>query len=495
MSPSRSETHRLSMYRGNISISRIAAYDHGDKIVVAAGTYGGGYDFMGKAITIASLKPEDPCVVAATIIYCGSPGGPAFYFRSGEGRDSVVEGFTLQGSGDPGPGDPWGDADDGVGIDGPNTFGGAIQCRAGSSPTLSHLVIRDVVARGGRGQDGAFIFDPHDPPDDPPDQLDPVDPLPDPCAPEPPELVRITKWSQTPILYNEMLPDYYLGWPVESEEFPPDSIMLADDFVCDSNLPITDIRWWGSLRGYIGGRDEVPSGFPERFRIIIWSNEPNDSSFPNGRPDQIEHDITIDNYTISWYGWEMDRRDPNWEEPGAPRPSKFQFDLTLDPNNYWYQPDNNGVYWLGLQALYDAPPTDQQWGWETRDLEPNTAGAVRISLLDSTFEAVDTNGVPPLMDFAFELIYAEPNLPIDGNDGQNGLPGIPGIPGPNGIPGANGFDGGLGGDAYGGAMYFDFNSTPLITNVTIINSQALGGYAGYGGQAQDGQDGGNGQIG
>ncbi|NIR67466.1 MAG: S8 family serine peptidase [candidate division Zixibacteria bacterium] len=224
------------------------AYDHGDKIVVSYGTWDGGNDFMGKAITIASVRPDDPCVVAATIIDCSY--GPAFIFQSGEGRDSVVDGFTLQGDGDPGPGAPWGDADNGIGIDGPNTFGGAIQCMAGSSPTLSHLVIRDVVARGGRGQDGAYIFDPHDPPDDPPDPLDPLDQLPDPNAPEPNELVTIEKWSQPPVAYGPSRPDYYWGWNEEPQQYPPERIVLIDDFFCDSNIPITDIRWWGSIRGF-----------------------------------------------------------------------------------------------------------------------------------------------------------------------------------------------------------------------------------------------------
>jgi subtilisin family serine protease len=117
---------------GSIQAAISAAYSHGDKIIVDPGEYYGGGDFMGKAITIASRKPDDPCCVAATIINCGSGnGGPAFIFRSGEKRDSIVDGFTLQGAGDPGPGDPWGNEDNGVGIDGPNTFGGAIQCRAG----------------------------------------------------------------------------------------------------------------------------------------------------------------------------------------------------------------------------------------------------------------------------------------------------------------------------------------------------------------------------
>jgi len=158
-----------------------AAHGHGDKIIVSAGSYYGGYDFMGKAITIASEHPDDPCSVAATIIY--SFGYPAFIFQSGEGNDSVVDGFTIQGVGDLGPVTPL--ILDGMGVPGMNALGGAISCLNGSSPTLTNLVIKDVVARGQDGEDASFIYDPPEDPEDPLEPLDPLDPLPDPNVPDP----------------------------------------------------------------------------------------------------------------------------------------------------------------------------------------------------------------------------------------------------------------------------------------------------------------------
>ncbi|MHC4282598.1 MAG: S8 family serine peptidase [Planctomycetota bacterium] len=477
-----------------------AAYDHGDNIVVKAGEYYGGYSFMGKAITIASEKPDDPSVVAATIIRCGSDEygnrlPPAFYFMGGEGRDSVVDGFTLQGGPDPGPGGPR-DNDNPFVSHGATVLGGAISCSAGSSPTLSHLVIRNVVARGTRGGNSVFTYDPHDGPPDPPDPLDPIDPLPDPCAPEPNELVTIEKWSQTPVAYGSSRPDYYWGWDEEPQQFPPDRIILIDDFFCDSNIPITDIRWWGSIRDFSGDRDELPTnGLPDTFEIRIWaSTSPNDTNYPD--MSQEVHTVSVDysNVTVSWYGWEI-----HPESPDAPNNiTKIQYDITLDPNEWWYQPDSNGVFWVSIEAIYNTipGPNDPKWGWETCDTDPNDPnrnGALRYNFTTSAFEPVEFSGTP--WDMSFVLLYVEPDLPIDGNDGLPGLPGIPGIPGPNGIPGANGFDGGDGGDAYGGAMYFGGDCDPLLTNITIINCQALGGYAGFGGQGQNGQNGGNGQIG
>jgi len=158
-----------------------AAYDHGDKIIVSPGTYRGLYDFMGKAITIASEHPDDPCCVAETVITIF--GYPAFIFQSGEGPGAVVDGFTIQGPGDLGPVAP--PDTGGTGEDGLDGLGGAITCLNGSSPTLSHLVIKDCVARGQDGEDGTFIFDPPAAPADGLDALDPLEPLPDPEVPDP----------------------------------------------------------------------------------------------------------------------------------------------------------------------------------------------------------------------------------------------------------------------------------------------------------------------
>lgn len=82
--------------------SAINAAVPGQTVVVKVGThYGDGnrdIDFLGKAITIRSTDPNDPNIVAATIIDCeGSEAEPhrAFYFHSGEDRNSVINGLTI----------------------------------------------------------------------------------------------------------------------------------------------------------------------------------------------------------------------------------------------------------------------------------------------------------------------------------------------------------------------------------------------------------------
>ncbi|MHC4153639.1 MAG: S8 family serine peptidase [Planctomycetota bacterium] len=70
----------------------------GDRVVVAPGVYTGSHNrnlwFAGKAITVTSQNPDDPNIVAATIIDCQGA-DRAFVLRNGEGFRSVIEGFTI----------------------------------------------------------------------------------------------------------------------------------------------------------------------------------------------------------------------------------------------------------------------------------------------------------------------------------------------------------------------------------------------------------------
>jgi predicted outer membrane repeat protein len=76
--------------------------NNGDTVIVTVGIYTGqgnrDLDFHGKAITVQCTDPNDPSIVAATIIDCnGTEADPhrAFYFHSGEDACSVLEGFTI----------------------------------------------------------------------------------------------------------------------------------------------------------------------------------------------------------------------------------------------------------------------------------------------------------------------------------------------------------------------------------------------------------------
>ncbi len=128
----------------------INASTDGDEVVLRPGVYTGwgnrDLNFWGKAITVRSQDPDDPAVVAATIIDCqAAPTRPrrAFVFRSGEGPGSVVAGLTIRGGYAPA---------EAIGGQ-QKSVGGAILC-AGAAPTIRQCVI----AENSAGDAGGGLF-------------------------------------------------------------------------------------------------------------------------------------------------------------------------------------------------------------------------------------------------------------------------------------------------------------------------------------------------
>ena len=109
----------------------INASNNGDIVIVAPGTYTGEgnreIDFLGKAITVRSTDPNDPNIVASTVIDCQSQ-GRGFYFHNNESNNSVLAGVTITGGSAPGNWDG----------------GGGIRCSS-SSPTITRCIIKDNV--------------------------------------------------------------------------------------------------------------------------------------------------------------------------------------------------------------------------------------------------------------------------------------------------------------------------------------------------------------
>ncbi|MHC4702805.1 MAG: right-handed parallel beta-helix repeat-containing protein, partial [Planctomycetota bacterium] len=71
----------------------------GDEIAVSPGSYRHfeNIDFKGKAVTVRSTDPNDPDIVAATVINARSHSTAAVTFSSGEDANSVLAGLTITG--------------------------------------------------------------------------------------------------------------------------------------------------------------------------------------------------------------------------------------------------------------------------------------------------------------------------------------------------------------------------------------------------------------
>ena len=75
--------------------------NNGDVVIVGPGRYQENINFLGKAITVQSVDPNDPNIVEATIIDGNAPAdsnfGSVVTFNSGEDNDSVLSGLTITG--------------------------------------------------------------------------------------------------------------------------------------------------------------------------------------------------------------------------------------------------------------------------------------------------------------------------------------------------------------------------------------------------------------
>ena len=118
----------------------IEAATNGDEIVVEPGLYYEQIDFLGKDIVLRSADPEDPEIVAETIID-GRRRGSVVTFQNGESNDAVLKGFTIAGG--TGTRDTLIHDYQGEEYIEESYFGGGIYISGSSSPTITLNTIED----------------------------------------------------------------------------------------------------------------------------------------------------------------------------------------------------------------------------------------------------------------------------------------------------------------------------------------------------------------
>jgi hypothetical protein len=146
----------------------VTAAGEGDTIVVDPGTYYSGYEafalIIDKPVTITSRNPDDPTVVASTIIDgLGAVPGNAWnnigvLFGPGADRNTVFNGFTIQNCGGNAADGDDGDRDIGHpnGGDGAPIEGAAMILLPGAAPVIKNCIFRNnavIAGDGGAGVD------------------------------------------------------------------------------------------------------------------------------------------------------------------------------------------------------------------------------------------------------------------------------------------------------------------------------------------------------
>ena len=194
-----------------------------------------------------------------------------------------------------------------------------------------------------------------------------------PKPPVAPESKFYVKWSQRPEPIEPNLPEDFNGWDEISDPcFRP---ILADDWLCRDDRPVTDIHWWGSFIGW--SQPELPPILPQAFHIGIWTDDPCEFPGDISHPNIMIWENICDNWVWNFAGYDVF---PGQDPCEWPREACFQFNQLLsedewflqDPNAPWDTDGdpNSAVYWLSIYPIFNAAdytdPQFRRWGWKTR---------------------------------------------------------------------------------------------------------------------------------
>ena len=176
-------------------------------------------------------------------------------------------------------------------------------------------------------------------------------------------MAGVVKWSQPPRM------DQY-GYDFSSETQVPSKV--ADDYFCESGLPVIGITWWGSYwnsgnwypynnSNHWGDPANVPPGTVNGFIIRFYKDVPAGTSTPPwSHPGDLLYEERLDfNLVNEKYYGQIDHADGELGVGTDIIETVFQYHATL-PSPFDQQADN--IYWLSIQAIdHDGMPI--QWGW------------------------------------------------------------------------------------------------------------------------------------
>jgi len=151
-------------------------------------------------------------------------------------------------------------------------------------------------------------------------------------------------------------------------------VTLADDFLCDTTGPITDIHLWGSWK-----HDVLPpgGGGDVTFHLSIWTNVLVSGDRPNQVPGLViwQHDFPPGEFEVRVYaddlqeGW-YDTDTGNYIWPGDT--VCWQYNFAIPDANACIQQGTAAdplIYWLAVSATPGGP--EAQFGWKTAAMPVN----------------------------------------------------------------------------------------------------------------------------
>ncbi len=113
------------------------------------------------------------------------------------------------------------------------------------------------------------------------------------------------KWRQPPEAFGDDPPKIY-GWDEPSNvNYPQHPTLVADDWKCTDDRPVTDIHWWGSWLDW--DKPYPPPIMPKAFQLGIWTDFPDPDpcdTESESRPKMLIWDHYCDNYVWNLAGYD-----------------------------------------------------------------------------------------------------------------------------------------------------------------------------------------------
>jgi hypothetical protein len=184
---------------------------------------------------------------------------------------------------------------------------------------------------------------------------------------------------------------------------------IADDWVCESEEPVTAIAWNGSYIGYgyeACKCDNAPElRKPDYFLLSIWNNTPGDDTELEHYPSEKIWEYEAYNYDEVMVGYD---RNPE----GEPNEPIFRYSVRLPEEAWFRQEKSEQLYWFSIVAVYRTSTGEipYEWGWTNHS---HMFGSPALSIGSGTQttsqwqQQLDSTGRPVDMSF---MLFTAPEL-------------------------------------------------------------------------------------
>lgn len=164
----------------------------------------------------------------------------------------------------------------------------------------------------------------------------------------------------------------------------PESVLVADDFLCTNGRPVTEVHFWGSYLTRDGHHWEEENAIPpagavppkmQQYELRFYQDVPQgldpDMPWSHPAPRGMVHQVILDPGQVKTTYWDSiphTRITPQGlEETWWEHKFYHVVDLTRDDLGKPFAQEKDTIYWLSVSAIPDCTGTDPcyYWGWET----------------------------------------------------------------------------------------------------------------------------------